>query len=336
VLIYTGSYTPDGEGGIRCWRVSETGDGSWTEAHPVTPSVDPSFLAWHPSGRYLYAVSESAGRLLAFERAADGSLRPLGDQPTGGDSPCHLSVDPTGTHVVVANYGDGVVSVHPIGPDGGVLPPSDRVQHAGTGPVTDRQEGPHAHMATFAPGGDRLLVADLGTDTVHEYRLIDGQLSAVGASPVADGTGPRHVAFHPDGLAFISGELNSTIQICRYDADGLRPISEVPATFMPPVTENLPSHLECSADGRFLYVTNRGADCVTTFAVEAGGLRALADTPTGHWPRHFTLVGDLMYVAGQEDDAVTVLRVDERTGIPAPAHLRLALTKPTCLLPEPA
>ena len=46
----------------------------------------------------------------------------LGSAPTGGDYPCHLSVDPTGEFVVSANYGSGSLSVHPVQPDGSLGP----------------------------------------------------------------------------------------------------------------------------------------------------------------------------------------------------------------------
>jgi 6-phosphogluconolactonase len=337
VLIYTGSYTPGGVGGISCWR-ADPGGGAWTAEHPVTAAVDPSFLAWHPSGRYLYAVSESSGEVLAFACAEDGSLTPLGGQPTGGASPCHLTVDPSGAHVIVANYGDGVISVHPIGPDGGVMPYHDLVKHTGSGPVAERQEGPHAHMATFDDAG-RLFATDLGTDTVHEYQLVDGRLTAIDACMITEGAGPRHLAFHPSGQVFVACELDSTIEICRYDEEGrLRPVAQTPSSVTPATMDNYPSHIECSADGRFVYLANRGLDCITTFEVLPGAqrpsLRALADTPTGGaWPRHFALLGGLLYVANQDSDTVTVLRIDPNTGIPAPAHVELNVPKPTCVLP---
>jgi len=52
---------------------------------------------------------------------------------------------------------------------------------------------------------------------------------------------------------------------------------------------NYPSEIELSADGRFLYVANRGADCITAFEVaDDGTLRVIADVPSGGtWPRHF-------------------------------------------------
>jgi 6-phosphogluconolactonase len=337
MLIYVGAYTPEGRGGIGCFQPDPV-SGTLAEVHPAVPATDPSFLAWSPAGLGFYAVSESAGEVLAFARTSGGHLTSLSVEWTGGADPCHLTVDPSGRYLVTANYGDGTVSVHPLDPDGSLGPRRDLVTFRGSGPDPERQAGPHAHMIAYRPSGGSFFVTDLGTDTIHEYALSpDGTLRPVGATPLRPGSGPRHLAYHPSAaLAYVTGELDSTITVCEVLPEGLRPIDSVPATVDEFDGVNYPSHIAVSADGRFVYAANRGADTITAYAVDGEKLRPMSDTPTGgEWPRHFAIVGDFLYVANQDSATVTALRVDPETGGLGVAAVAARFPNPTCILAEP-
>src|SRR5690606_40186779 len=89
-----------------------------------------------------------------------------------------------------------------------------RQRHAGTGPVADRQEGPHAHfVAPFAhlgaadDGSGDVLVVDLGTDELrrHDPGAPDGTAPRVVAT-FPPGTGPRPLAALPSGPLVVVGE----------------------------------------------------------------------------------------------------------------------------------
>jgi 6-phosphogluconolactonase (cycloisomerase 2 family) len=324
-LVYIGSYTANAgtAHAITGWR-QDPESGRLEPALSPVAAVDPSWIAWHPEGTHLYAASESAAQVLSYAVADGGELTLLGAQPSGGADPCHLGVEPQGRFVVAANYSGGSVGVLAIGPDGALRPPHDLVEHAGNGPDPERQGSAHAHMALFAPDG-LLYVADLGTDDVRSYAVEpSGRLRHVATSPMPEGAGPRH--------------LDSTVVACAPEADGrLRPFATVPATAGEPGERNYPSHLECSPDGRFLYVANRGADCLTVFALDGAVPRPLADVPAGgRWPRHFALIGDFLYVANQEGDSVTVFRRDPDTGLPHPTGHATRVPSPSCVLAAPS
>jgi 6-phosphogluconolactonase len=336
MLIYVGAYTPDGRGGIGCFS-QEPATGTLNEALPTVPAKDPSFIAWR-TGETLYAVSESAGDVLAFARTGDGGLTALGVEWTGGAGPCHLSVDPSGRYLITANYDDGTVSVHSLNADGTLGRRRDLLSFRGSGPNPQRQAGPHAHMIAYRPTGGSFFVTDLGTDHIHEYALSpDGTVRPIGASAVRPGSGPRHLAFHPTApLAYISGELDSSILICAVQREGLHQIGHVPAT-VETRAENAPSHITVSQDGRFVYVANRGADCITAYAVDGEHLTPLADHPTGGMsPRHFAIVGDFLYAANQNSGTITALRIDPDTGGLGEAVVAARFPHPTCILAEPA
>ncbi|WP_254550263.1 lactonase family protein [Catellatospora tritici] len=329
-LVYIGAYTEEGVPGITGWhRDPETG--ALTRApHGDAPATDTSFLAWHPTGPWLYAASEFAGEILTYAVAPDGALTHLGTRPTGGE-PCHLSVDPTGRWIAVANYGGGSVALFEVAADG-TPQPRDLVRHNGSGPDAERQEAPHAHLAQWL--GDVLWVTDLGTDEVLRYTVEDGRLHRADAVAFPAGMGPRWLAAHPDGGVFVAGELDATVMACTVEGGVLRPERTYPAALTRPEDERTyPSHIECSADGRFLYLANRGPDCLTVFAVDGAKLTPLADAPAGgRWPRHFAQIDDLIYVANQKGDSVTVLRVDPSTGVPAPTDAEVGVAAPACVL----
>jgi 6-phosphogluconolactonase len=70
-----------------------------------------------------------------------------------GATPAHLTVDPTGRHLVVANYVGGNFVVLPIETDGRLGPVTGEIMDAGRGPNEQRQTAPHPHMVTFDPAG---------------------------------------------------------------------------------------------------------------------------------------------------------------------------------------
>ncbi|MDA8372040.1 MAG: lactonase family protein [Nocardiopsaceae bacterium] len=345
-ILWIGTYTPGSDptgSGTGIHRVEfDTVTGRLSGGAPLAATPGPSFLAAHPDGRSLYAVNEKEkGTVTGFAVGADGTLTERGSAPTGGTSPCHLAVHPRGRHVIATNYADGVVSVHPITDDGAPGEPVRLLAHTGSGPDTVRQEGPHAHTVGMAPDGRHLLVADLGTDEVRCYAFDPDADDPVAGESIAarltPGTGPRHMAVHPNGHIYVAGELDSRIHVLRWDRDTATtvPVADVPATGVAGV-RSYPAEIVLSRDGERLYVSNRGADTIASFEVTEGGsgLRHLADTATGgSWPRHFALLEGHIVVANQYSGGLAALCLDPSTGIPTDTGHRLALPDPVCVLP---
>jgi 6-phosphogluconolactonase (cycloisomerase 2 family) len=299
---------------------------------PAGPRVwtpAPSFLAVHPGLPIVYAVSEvDAGAVVAFQLADDG-ITTLGGVPSGGRKPCHLTVTADGHYLVCANYGSGSVAAFALRADGSFQWRTDLVQHGGHGPHPVRQTGPHCHHVSV--DGDLVHVVDLGTDHIVHYGLSDdGRLEPRGASPGPTGHGPRHLVSHPSGRHFVADELSSTLS--TYDRE-FRFLGARPATTVAPSGDNFPSELLLSADGRLLYLANRGNNSITTYAVEPGAVRPIDEVPTGgHWPRHMAIAGETLLVANQRSDSVTALRLDSRTGLPRGGHVVAEIQAPACIL----
>ena len=249
MFVYVGTYAPEDEPGIYIYRF-DPATGALSEVGAVAGIRAPSFQALHPSGRFLYSVSESgdyagqrAGAICAY--AIDpqtGGLTLLNCQSSQGPGPCHVCVDRAGRHVLAANYSGGSVVVLPLRPDGQLEAASSFEQHRGASVNPARQEGPHAHCVNVDPAGRYVLAADLGTDQVmiYQYDADHGQLipnPALPAATVTPGAGPRHFAFHPQGKwGYLINELNSTVTAFTYDAGNgsltaIHDISTLPAGF---------------------------------------------------------------------------------------------------------
>ena len=343
--VYLGTYTTWSGGGTGIGLASYDQTTGQLRATGVFPGVaNPSFVI--ESGRTLYAVNEqSQGSVTSIAIGAGGGLRIINAQSTGGADPCHLALDPSGRYLLSANYSSGSVSVHPVKADGGLGARTDLVTHKGSGPDRERQEGPHAHQVLPDLAGKHLLAVDLGTDSVYSYKLdtTTGKLALVGTAKVKPGAGPRHLAFHPTGqFAYIANELDSTIVAAAYDADRgvLTPgqaLRTVPAG-APTTPRNYPAEVVVSADGRFVYLSNRGHDSVALFAVEQGGarLRFVEAVPTGgKFPRHITFdpTGRFLFAANQNSNTVTSFRVDLATGRLTASGVPLSSPIPVCVVP---
>lgn len=342
--VYIGSFTPPSGTGAGITLVDQDVEtGELTNPRLVATTSSPAFLAWHPGGHTLYAVNESTSTMQAFGVADNGGLTDLGTVPDGGEGPCHLSVDPSGSFLVVANYGNGTVVVHRIGADGALGEQTDIVTHAeALGPNAARQDHAHAHQAKFDASGRWVLVNDLGTDAVYVYslNLETGRLEPAGTpiTATAPGAGPRHLVSLSHGWVYVANELDSTVASYSFDdSTGTLVAADVGGSTVQPVgPENYPSEIAVDIDGNFAYVANRGADLVGTIALDGASVTPVADTPTGgQWPRHLAVIGTHLYVANERSHDVTVFDLDTTTGVPVATSFRLDIPSPGCILAAP-
>lgn len=300
-LVFVGCYTGDAGNGTGITTFSRSAAGDLTEVASL-PLESPSWLVRHPSLPVLYAANETAtGAVTALTFDASGSLSVLGTLETGGAHPCHLAVTADGRFLLCANYTGGSLAVFSLSPDGALGSRRALVQHSGSGPDADRQEAAHVHMAV--PGDGIVSAVDLGTDEIRSYTLSSsGDLSPLAVSSLPPGTGPRQLIRRPGtDLAYVVGELAGTVVTVRETSPGAFSVESVTASTLSSVTPNLVAHLEL-ADTR-MYVSNRGPDCVTEFALDEAA--AVVDQPCGANPRHFALVDGTCYVAAQSADAIT-------------------------------
>jgi 6-phosphogluconolactonase len=354
LLVYIGTYTRGESRGIYQCRLDRD-TGRLHSLDLAAETANPSFLALHPSGRFLYAVGEignfageRTGAVAAFRvEPKTGRLTPLGQQASRGAGPCHLVVDRTGRCVLVANYGGGSVSCLPIRDDGRLGEATSFVEHEGSSVNPRRQRGPHAHVVELDAANRFAFVADLGLDKILIYRFDADRGQLTPNDPpwarVTPGAGPRHLAFHPGGrFAYVINELDSTVTAFGYDADRgaldtLETVSTLPEGFE---GQNTTAEIVVHPSGRFLYGSNRGHDSIAIFGIDArtGSLRPVGHEPTqGETPRNFGVdpTGTYLVAANQGTHNLVVFRIDATDGTLRPTGHSLEVPSPVCVLMAP-
>ncbi len=345
--VYFGTYTRGENSSKGIYRsVLNLKTGKLSEPVLAAEAGNPSFLEIHPTGKFLYAVSEAGGdgSVSSYKIEADtGSLTLLNKQPSSGAGPCHVSIDHKGKNLLVANYGSGSASVIPIRSDGRLGKPTGFVQHTGSSVNPRRQKGPHAHSINVSPDNRFAFVADLGIDKIMIYKLDIEKGTIVANNPpfvkVRPGAGPRHFAFHPNGkYAYVINELDCTVTAFSYDsiAGALKEIQTI--TTLPDVFNgsNTCAEVRVHPSGKFVYGSNRGHDSIVVYRVDlADGKLAYVEHETDEikTPRNFNIdpTGKFCLVANQGGDSVVVFRIDNKTGALEPASHKVSIAKPVCV-----
>jgi 6-phosphogluconolactonase len=267
----------------------------------------------------------------------------LNQVPTRGAGPCYVSLDKTGAYVLVANYDSGSIASFPVQGDGSLGTASGFVQHSGFGPNKERQSGPHAHWIGTSPDNRFALAVDLGLDQVIVYGFDAGNgvftpmLS--GFAKVKPGSGPRHLAFHPNGkFAYVISEMASTVTVFSYHAkngsfSSLQTISTLPADYSAP---NDAAEIAVYPSGKFLYASNRGHDSIAIFAIDQkkGTLKSLGQVLTGgKTPRHFAIdpTGAYLLAENEASNNVVVFHIDPASGSLTPTGQTIEVPSPVCI-----
>jgi 6-phosphogluconolactonase len=361
MLVYVGTYTEpirfgtgkilEGKGeGIYQYRM-DPATGALEFDSNTTGVMNPSYLAIHPTQRFLYAVNElkmyedkPTGTVSAFAvDAKSGRLEFLNRQLTHGTDPCHVVVDAKGRHVFVANFMSGSVCVLPVQRDGSLGEASDFIQHLGSSVDPVRQKGPHAHSVTLDRANRFAFVPDLGLDKlmVYTFDRTRGMLEphAVAWIKVKPGAGPRHVALHPGGkFAFLINELDSTLAALSFNARKgvfreLQVVPTLPAGFQ---GESTCADVQVAPSGRFVYASNRGHDSLVIYKIDrrTGKLAYVGHQSTqGRTPRQFEIdpTGRFLLVGNQDTDTIVPFRIDLKTGALAPTGQVLQVPTPVCV-----
>ena len=348
VQLLIGTYTHNNKSeGIYVYDV-DLGTGEGKQRSSVA-AQNPSFLALSANRRYVYATSEHGegkGAISAFSYdAQQGQLTPLNHQFTQGDGPCHVVTDSKGRYVIASNYSGGSINVFPIGPSGSLGPLVQAIQHEGSGPDPQRQQGPHVHSAFFNGDETQVFVQDLGTDKINIY---DFEPTAAtnplmpAALPFIEGTpggGPRHMTFSGDGrFIYLVQEMAATVLVFQQRGDQWTAIQEAPINADAFEGADGAADIKLSPDGRFLYASNRGdANTLAIFRVDSisGKLSKVGNQSVlGIGPRNFNLSPDgrFLLVANQRSDEVVVFRRDIETGLLSDTGHRMVVASPVCLV----
>ena len=351
-LVYLGTYTGDQSKGIYRSTLDEA-TGELSDPVLAAELENPSFLVVSPDQKYLFAVSENGifkgkegGGVSSFVIGQNGGLTLINQVNSGGGAPCHISTDPEGKSVLVANYSGGSTSSYQITADGKLVSPATGafIQHEGQGAQVPRQASPHAHSVNVGLSGKRAYVADLGLDKVLIYKLEAGAGTIAPNDPpflkLPDASGPRHFSFHPSGKwAYTNLEMSLQVAALSHDAEtGALAVLEIESTVPVGTERKGNSTAECLVHptGKWVYVSNRGHNSIAAFAIDqkTGKLDFIERESTqGKTPRNFGIdpSGKFLIAGNQGSGNVVVLKINQETGSLDPTGHRIEVPSAVCI-----
>ncbi|HFK5569333.1 TPA: lactonase family protein [Elizabethkingia meningoseptica] len=342
MYMLAGTYTAKGSKGIYVYKVNtETGKSHYVSEIAVE---DPSYLVFSKNGKYVYTVTEkedqqnSKVNAFSFDKKT-GKLSFINSKPAGGGAPCHINVSPDGKRIITANYMGGSITEYAVNNDGSLGDTTQNIEFSGNGADKERQTQPHLHFVTFTPDAKYLFADDLGTDKIYKYQLdtkgnrllSEGTPSAV---KVKEGSGPRHLTFHPNGkYAYLITEISGDVIAFNYKDGNL---SEFQTAKADTLNARGSADIHISPNGRFLYASNRlKGDGIAIFSInpQNGSLTKAGYQPTGIHPRNFVITpnGKLLLVANRDSDQIQVFKIDSKTGLLKNTNQDIKLSMPVCL-----
>lgn len=339
--FYIGTYTDHSDSQGIYVATLDTVTGHLSELKLAAPEKNPNFLAISPDHEFLFAALSNG--VESFKIEADSSLKPINTRPFASPGECHVSVDHTGHDLFVASYEGGAIGAFPVNDDGQIGETPQAVAFSGSGPNPQRQKKPYAHSVYAGPLNTFVYACDLGTDNIWTFKLGPGPMLTATTPPsakVPPGSGPRHLVFSADGgHAYVVNEMGvSTSVFSRDSSTGALTLQDTESNVWPgdPTSGTTAAEIVLHPSGKWLYVSNRGRDTISVFAIQPGGgikliqsepspvkfPRSIALDPTGHW----------MIAAGQNDNRIAEIAIDPATGHIAPTDVSAMVGSPVCVL----
>ncbi|WP_423148602.1 lactonase family protein [Rubrolithibacter danxiaensis] len=342
--LLIGTYTQGKSEGIYVYEFnSENGQLQYKNK---VKTENPSFLTLSHNKKYLYAVNEvDNGKVTAFKfNPSTGQMDSLNQVSSEGGAPCYIAIDNKDKNVIVGNYFGGNLAVLPVHNNGELGSSIQSIQHTGHGINKERQEKAHVHSTQFSPDYTFLIVNDLGLDRLisYPYNSSDNKPLTENNPPFYQfegGKGTRHLAFHPNGkFAYTIQELSADVIGFNYKSGVFTPfqtITMLPEGFKGDVGA---AEIEISADGKFLYASNRlDINDIVIYSIDqkSGKLTYVGrEASSVKTPRSFTIdpSGNFLLVANQGTDDIIVFKRDKKTGLLTKTDNRIEVGTPVYLL----
>lgn len=352
MLVFVGSYAEQSSDGVYVYEM-HTDSGELTLLDSKSGLRNPTFLNLDGDHRKLYAIHENVNPdgskisdAVSYSINPEaGTLTEMSRAYALNGPACHIQRNSDNRYLTLTSYHKGSVGLVQLKPDGTIGEVLDIAQHEVKTSAGGEEVKPHTHSSFYSPDERHLFVCDLGLDLIRAYKVDKsaGKLVFHGDTQLQAGAGPRHLTFHPNGtFAYVINELDSTITAFQYDAEHgslttLETVSTLPAGIE---VSNGCAEITLSADGRYLYGSNRGHDSIVVYAVdaEAGHLSLVEHVSTeGQHPRHFSIVpgGEWMITANRDTNNLAVFKVDQASGKLTYTGHSVEVSKPVCVWAYP-
>ena len=339
LFLLAGSYSDGSGAGISVYDFNiQTGD--YTYISDIKQIVNPSYLVVSQDAQMVYSVNETQeGAVSAFRfDKRKGTLSFVNSQSAEGADPCYINTDKKGNFIITANYGSGNISVFPLDKNGSIKPLSMNIDlNIPNFPAS------HIHTVVFSPDEKRLLATDLGKDQMYSFKINPATRDSFLILPPENvtqsepGSGPRHLAFHPNGkYLYCINELSGKITVFTYKEGKPEAIQSVTSDTTQTSDRKGSADIHLTSDGRFLYSSNRlNADGIAIFSVhpENGQLTRIGYQPTGIHPRNFIITPNNKFLlcANRDTNNIQIFEIDPATGLLRDTGKEIRIDKPVCL-----
>ncbi len=341
VLMYIGTSNNDSLKGIE-YCYFDTVTGQISDPILADKMLNPNFLEVDTQNGFLYAVGATVkpeGKVSIVRsykvNESSGVINKIAEEEVHGKGACYVALDSSLKGLLVADYSSGEVEAYQVKND--KLNYLNSNQHYGDGPYEDRQKGPHAHSIDIDPSSNMIYSADLGADKLMVYKKTEAGLTIIDSVMCTPGVGPRHFDFSPDGkMMAVLNELNCTVTTFSKDEKGIfgkemQTVTLLPDTF---TAFSKAADIHFTADGKFLYASNRGFDSMATFKVVGNKLEFVEFITEGiKWPRNFAIdpSGNFILVANQNLDNISIYKRNKVTGKLTILNDVAKVEKPICI-----
>jgi len=349
-ILYVGTYSVRGSQGIYAYTFNRAKQ-TLTLLQAIPSLESPSFIAIHPTQKYLYSVNrgkadiaDQGGSVSAYGiDPATGRLSGLNNKSSYGDGPCYVEVDKTGKYVFISHYGEGNLTVISLFKEGLLGSVSDAKKYTGSSVNPERQTSPHIHSTVISPDNKFVYVMDLGTDKIYIYEFNSDEGTVRPATTpeinVIPGGGPRHLTLHPSGnFAYLVEELTSTVGVFSVDkTSGSLTVLQDSVKSLPEnySEKNTSADIHTDISGKYLYMSNRGADVISIYTIgENGKITLIGHQSTGgKVPRNFLVdpKGQYLFAANQDSDTINIFKINAKTGKLTEVGKPVKVPSPVCL-----
>lgn len=229
--------------------------------------------------------TEGEDLIFSYRILENGTLVEVDSEHTVGLAICDLALDTENNFIFALNFESRSMAMLKYDNEGDLKrtftynftdPGSYEI---GYGP-TDRQDAAYPHGVKIMPDGNHLSVCNMGADKIYIFE-IDRENEKLVLCPektvtIDGGEGARHMEFSEDGrFAYMNTEMGNTVYVFAVEEDSSLTRLQKLSTLKPGVDN--PAKGWCSvtiisADGRYLYVGNRGQNNIAAYAIGEDGL----------------------------------------------------------------
>jgi len=339
LFLLVGSYSDGTTSGISVYDFN-TQTGDYTFTSDVKGIVNPSYLVISDDEKMVYSVNETKDGAVSSFRfdKVKGDLSFVNSQSADGADPCYINTNKQSSFIATANYSSGNISVFPLNSDGSIKPLSMNVNM--NSPDTPAS---HIHTVVFSPDETMLFATDLGKDNIYSFDVKPSATeeflikNSDNDTQLEAGSGPRHLAFHPNGkYLYCINELSGKVAVFKYDDGKTEAIQYIASDTTQSSGKKGSADIHLTSNGKFLYSSNRlRADGIAIFSVnqENGQLTSIGYQSTGVHPRNFIITPNDKYLlcANRNTNNIQIFEIDSNTGLLRDTGKEISLKQPVCL-----